>query len=262
MTMTKVIVTGSGSGIGKEFTKLFLADGSRVLAVSLIQHELDQLRTELDPTRRQLNTLQMDLSAADAAESLYAWCEQNDWMPDILVNNAGFGCYGDTVDLNPDRIASMLALNITTLTQTSMLFGRVMKRRGRGRILNVGSTAGMIPTPRLAGYCASKSYVNTFSFALAAELKPHGVTVTCLTPGATQTNFAKAGDIDSFQGKSALKDMFAKGQAGSPKDVAMAGYRGLMSGRRHVLAGKGAGLGAWISRLIAPSRLPGLMRNI
>src|SRR5262249_11015079 len=146
----------------------------------------------------------------DAAATLLQWCQDNDWVPDILINNAGFACFGDAVDLSPERVANMLELNMITLTMTSMLFGRQMKERGHGAILNVGSTAGMIPSVRMASYCASKSYVNTFTYALAAELKPFGVTVTCLTPGATQTKFAQAGGIDTFTGKSLLNNMFAK----------------------------------------------------
>ena len=199
--MKKVVVTGAGSGIGKEFTKLYLEDGSHVLAVSLVQAELDQLSEDFRFGAPRLQTLQMDLSKPDAAAALLQWCQENDWFPDTLINNAGFACFGDAVDLAPERVANMLELNVITLTMTSMLFGGQMKERGHGAILNVGSTAGMVPSVRFASYGASKSYVNTFTYALAAELKPYGVTVTCLTPGATQTKFAQAGGIDDVRRK-------------------------------------------------------------
>lgn len=262
MNQKRVLVTGAGSGIGKEFTRLFLRDGSRVLAVSLLQDELDRLQSEFDQTGGRLQTLQMDLSASDAAERLLTGCEQNGWIPDILINNAGFVCFGEALNLPLDRVESMIALNVLTLTKTSILFGRKMRERGHGRILNVGSTAGMVPSQRMAAYCASKSYVNTFSFALAAELAASGVTVTCLTPGATATNFAKAGQIDQFAGRSMLKDMFAQGKVGSAAAVAAAGYHGLLQGRRHVLVGKGSSLAAWMSRLFSPSVLPGLIKDV
>ncbi len=99
--MRKVIVTGAGSGIGKEFTKLYLGDGSQVLAVSLLQEELDQLTEDFRSAAPRLQTLQMDLSQADAAAALLQWCQANDWIPDILINNAGFACFGDAVDLSP-----------------------------------------------------------------------------------------------------------------------------------------------------------------
>jgi uncharacterized protein len=259
--MKKVVVTGAGSGIGKEFTKLYLEDGSRVLAVSLVQAELDQLGKDFAFGAARLETLQMDLAKPDAAEALLRWCQENDWFPDTLINNAGFACFGDAVDLAPERVANMLELNVITLTMTSMLFGRQMKERGRGAILNVGSTAGMIPSVRMASYCGSKSYVNTFTYALAAELKPYGVTVTCLTPGATQTKFAQAGGIDSFAGKSLLHNMFEKNKAGSPAEVARSGYDALAAGKKQALVGKGSRFAATLSRLVSQKRLPTLVRN-
>lgn len=257
----KVIVTGAGSGIGKEFTKLFLEDGSRVLAVSLVQSELDQLTEDFRFGAARLETLQMDLAKPDAAQTLLTWCHEHDWVPDTLINNAGFACFGDAIDLSPARVVNMLELNVITLTMTSMLFGREMRERRSGSILNVGSTAGMMPSTRLASYGASKSYVNTFTYALAAELKPHGVTVTCLTPGATQTKFAQAGGIDTFEKKSILHNMYGKNKAGSAAEVARAGYDALAAGRTQALVGKGSRLAAVASRLIAQRRIPTLVKN-
>ncbi len=259
--MKKVVVTGAGSGIGKEFTKLYLEDGSTVLAVSLVQAELDQLCEDFRFGGQRLQTLQMDLSKPDAAAALLQWCQENDWFPDTLINNAGFACFGEAVDLATERVANMLELNVITLTMTSMLFGRQMKERGHGAILNVGSTAGMVPSTRMAAYCGSKSYVNTFTYALAAELKPHGVTVTCLTPGATQTKFAQAGGIDTFTGKSLLHNMFAKNKAGSPAKVARGGYDALAARKRQALVGTGSKLAAVLSRAVSQKRLPTLVRN-
>jgi len=259
--MKKVLVTGAGSGIGKQFTKLYLQDGSQVLAVSLLQTELDELSEDFVFGAPRLQTLQMDLGKPDAATALLQWCHDNDWFPDVLINNAGFACFGDVIDLSPERVANMLELNVITLTMTSMLFGREMKERGHGAILNVGSTAGMVPSTRMASYCGSKSYVNTFTYALAAELKPHGVTVTCLTPGATQTKFAQAGGIDTFTGKSLLHNMFEKNKAGSPAEVARAGYDALAAGKRQALHGRGATFATILSRLVPQKNLPSLIRN-
>lgn len=257
----KVLITGAGSGIGKEFVKLFLADGSHVLGVSLLDEELQRLTADLDPAGKLLQTLQLDLSLPEAAETMMTWCTDHDWIPDIVINNAGFACFGDAVDLNPERVSSMLALNVIGLTTSSMIFGKMMKERRSGAILNVGSTAGMVPSVRMASYCGSKSYVNTFTYALAAELKPFGVSVTCLTPGATQTNFAHAGGIDTFAQKSLLHNMFEKGKAGSPATVAKAGYDAVARRRPQALVGKGATLAAALSRLVSQKRLPNLIKN-
>lgn len=261
-TADTVVITGAGSGIGREFVKLFVADGSTVLAVSLLQSELDHLQCDVPAAGGRLLTLCMDLSEADAAERLVAWCGEHRLAVGTLINNAGFACFGEAVTEVPARVASMIALNITTLTKLAMLFGEQMKAGGRGRILNVGSTAGMVPYPNMAAYCATKAFVNSFTLTLAAELKPFGVTVTCLAPGATQTKFAEAGGILSFSGASQLKALFAAGKGGSPADVARAGYRGLLAGRNFVLTGKLAGTASLVSRLLPQRRIPGLRRNI
>ena len=147
-----------------------------------------------------------------------------------------------------------------TVTQLSALFGARMKARGRGAVLNVGSTAGMVPSPRLAAYGASKAYVNAFTFAFRAELAPFGVKLTCLAPGTTDSKFAQAAKIDIFSGKSSLKKMYS-GKLTSAADVARAGYEGLRKGKSLVLVGKGARLASIVSRLVPASVLPTLIKN-
>jgi short-subunit dehydrogenase len=255
----QVIVTGAGSGIGREFVKLFLADAASVLAVSLRADELDALRIDCNAGDR-LRTLVLDLSKHDAAEALVEHCATNDIIVDTLVNNAGFACFGDVVDSDALRLENMIMLNVVTLTKLSTLFGRQMKQRGRGNILNVGSTAGMMATVRFAAYGASKAFVNQFSYALRAELAPT-VNVTCLTPGAVSTKFAEAAGIDEFHRPSLLKHWFATGKASSPVDVARAGYRGLRAGEAQVLVGLGS-TSAWLaSRLLPPSLIPRLVKH-
>jgi uncharacterized protein len=238
MTET-VLITGAGSGIGRELTRLFARDRATIVAASLVEEELASLEAEL-----------------------LAECDRRGLVIDTLVNNAGFACFGDIVEEDRGKLRAMIGLNIATLTELSMLFGARMKARGAGTILNVGSTAGMVPTARMAAYCASKSYVNSFTFALGAELAPFGVKVTCLTPGSVQTNFGRAAGLDTFEGKSMLKTMFAKGKAGSAAQVAKDAYTGLRAGKRHVLTGKGARLAAAISRLFPPSRVAGLIKDV
>jgi short-subunit dehydrogenase len=260
--MTEIaLVTGAGSGIGREFVRLLLADGVPVLAVSLLQEELDRLAPDLQPAPGQLLTLRMDLAEPDAAERLLDWCRDRGLVVGTLVNNAGFACYGEAVSLSPARVASMIALNVTTLTKLAMLVGAEMKARGGGRILNVGSTAGLTPFPEMAAYSATKAYVNSFSVTLDAELRPHGVTVTCLAPGATATGFARAGGILDFAGPSRMKALFVEGKAGGPEVVARAGYRALRQGRNFVLAGTLAWAANLASRLVPLRMIPGILRR-
>lgn len=255
----RVIITGAGSGLGKEFTKLFLADGAIVLAVSLLDEELAALKRELDQYSDRLTTRVQDLSELDAAEKLVAYCDDQGWIIDTLVNNAGFGAISDVTDLPLEKIQSMISLNVLTTTKLSALFAAKMKSRRRGDILNVGSTAGMVPVAHFGVYCATKAYVNSFTFSLRAEVRQYGVNVTCLTPGSIATKFADTAGAATFSGNSVVKKAFDRGQAATPEEVAAAGYRGLRARKAHVLAGKGSRLAAMAGRLFPQSLLPGLM---
>ena len=259
--MQNVIITGAGSGIGKELTRLFLLNGDRVLAVSLLKEELDTLQAELDPEEKQITTLTMDLCKPESASAVYNHCKDIDFEADILINNAGFACFGDVTDENWEKLSNMLDLNIRAVTHLSMLFGQQMKTKGSGSILNVGSTAGMIPAARFAAYGATKAYVNNFSFALRAELKPYGVNVSCLTPAPVATNFAKAAAIDKFQGKSILKAMFDKGTVSTAEEVALTAFRQLQKGRAQILTGKGAWLAKLMFHLFGQSQIPFILKN-
>ena len=257
-----VLITGAGSGIGREFTRIFLAEGSKVLAVSLLQDELDKLKAEFDPKGNNLTILAMDLGKPDSAEELFNYCNNESLVIDVLVNNAGFACYGDAVDENLDKLSSMIALNVNTLTKTSILFGKQMQERKAGDIMNVGSTVGMAPSARFAAYSGSKAYVNIFTFCLRAELAPYNVNVTCITPCAVATNFAKAANIDTFSGKSMLKDLFSKNKASKPEDIAADAYKGLRNKKAHVLTGKGKLSVALMHALIPLSKIPSLLKNL
>lgn len=252
------LVTGAGSGIGREFVKLCWANDMIVIAASLLEEELINLAAE---AKGHIHILPMDLSKAGAADDLLKACDDLDLPVDVVINNAGFACFNDVVDEDWKKMSGMIDLNIKTVTALSALFGKRMKARGTGYILNVGSTAGLMPSKRMAAYCASKAYVNCFTYALAAELAPFGVTVTCLLPGATNTNFASAGGFEQFEGKSMLKALFAKGNAGSASDVAQEGMKGLLAGKRRVLTGKGAKISAILSKLVPQHKLPNLFRQ-
>lgn len=257
----QILVTGAGSGIGREFVTQFLAQGAKVLAVSLLQDELDSLQADLNPSGSHLVTLAMDLSTIDAADQLFDYCQQHEIIVDVLVNNAGFACFGETTALNAERMTNQLLLNCVTLTKCCQLFGAQMQERGSGHILNLGSTAGMIPAPRLASYGGSKAYVNNFSYALRSELKPYGVNVTCMTPGMVQTGFSKAAGIDQFEGSSILKQAYTTNRATTPATVAAAGIKGMYARKAQVLTGKGSRMAAIGSMLLPPTLLPLLVKN-
>ena len=259
-TLEHVIVTGAGSGIGKEFVKLFLQDGANVLAVSLIDEELNALKEEFSEYSGVLYTLKIDLSKENACELVVNWCQENRWSVDTLVNNAGFAIYSECVECDQVRVRSMINLNVRLLTELCMVFSRTMIKNRSGNILNVGSTTGMFPTMRFASYGATKAYVNSFSASLRAELRPYNVNVTCLCPSATRTNFSTTSGIDDFNGKSLMKSYFRRGGGARASKVARIGYKGMRRRKAQVIHGPGSTLARLLRHLPQPV-VPVIMRN-
>ena len=250
-TTSTALVTGAGAGTGREYVRLLLADKVRVLAVSLLDDELSDLQSELDPGGDRLVVKQADLSEPDSAEKLLAWCDQHGYQVDILINNAGFAAYGSPTEIDLAKLERMLLLNVVTSTKLSMIFGRRMKERGSGRILMMGSSAGFSPTVRFAAYGASKAYTNTFSLALGADLEQSGVTVTCVAPGSFQSKFAATANVAAFQGKSVMKRIYASEKLDAPA-VAAAGYRAMTEGKPMVMVGSKAVAAKVLARALSP----------
>jgi short-subunit dehydrogenase len=225
------LITGASAGIGRELSKLFAKDGYNLVLVARTASRLDQFADEL---QRQFSisakTFALDLASASAPQFLFDQLAREDIKIDVLVNNAGAGKLGAFAEVLTEESLGQIHLNITTLTHLTKLFLGPMLERKSGRILNVASTAGFQPGPLMAVYYASKAYVISFSEALANELKGSGVTVTCLCPGATDTEFQKrAGTEETL--------LFRKGGPMTAKAVAQDGYRGLMKGKPLVISG-------------------------
>ena len=228
------LVTGGGSGIGRELCKLFNRDGYKLVIVSLLDAELAETRAELlaDNPAADIVTIQQDLSTPTAGDALYADIKARGIKVDVLVNNAGFGLWGEHLALAPARVQSMLQLNIVTLTSLTSHFGLEMKARGEGRILNIGSTTSFQPLPYLAAYAASKAYVVAFSEGIAEEMAPFGVSVTCVCPGTTQTKFLSTAGVKASEENSIASLAYWDDKAAmSPEEVARVAYEGLREAR-------------------------------
>jgi short-subunit dehydrogenase len=148
---------------------------------------------------------------------------------DALLANAGLGLGGAFLDQDFDQVRHVIDTNITGTTYLAQRVGRDMRTRGQGRILFTGSIAGFMPGTFNAAYNGTKAFVDSFSFALRNELKDSGVTVTCLMPGATETEFFERADmLDTKVGQSKKDD---------PVDVAKVGFEAMMNGEGDVVAG-------------------------
>ena len=225
------LITGASVGIGRELAKLFAQDGYNLALVARNRPRLAQFADEL---QRQFGVsakaFPVDLTSASAPQFVFDQLARENVSVDVLVNNAGYGKLGAFSEVSLEESLGQIQLNITALTHLTRLFLEPMLQRKSGKILNVASTAGFQPGPLMAVYYATKAYVISFSEALASELKGTGVTVTCLCPGATDTEFQKRAGTEETLLFRGLRPMNAK-------TVARDGYRALMKGKPLVISG-------------------------
>jgi short-subunit dehydrogenase len=148
---------------------------------------------------------------------------------DVLLANAGHGLGRAFLDQNFDDVRHVIDTNVTGTIDLIQRIGRMMRDRRKGRILITGSIAGFMPGTFQAVYNGTKAFIDSFSFALRAELKDSGVTVTCLMPGATETDFFERADMLDTQVGQSKKD--------DPADVARVGFDAMMRGDGDVVSG-------------------------
>ena len=252
MTQT-VLITGASSGIGKELAKLYAQDGCDLILVSRSEKGLKALKKELEESRSMhAFVFAMDLSRVGSAEALYHKISNSGRKVDVLINNAGFGDFGQAVDQSPRRVSDMIHLNITTLTQLSILFGNDMRRRRAGAIMNVASTAAFQPLPYFAAYSASKAYVLSFTEALFKELEDFNVAVTCLCPGGTRTEFFTTAGHPEINNEG-LMDATA---------VARLGKKALETRTMTVIAGCKNAFRAFLPRILSRKRVASIAKKM
>ncbi|NWF09352.1 SDR family NAD(P)-dependent oxidoreductase [Pseudomonas salomonii] len=249
--MRYALITGASSGIGAELARLFARDGIGVVLCSSprSRDKLQALATELKRLQSiDAYALCEDLSLPGAAERLILQVNELALPIEYLVNNAGAGIVGQSFqDHDATQMTGMLQLNVVTLSQLTLHYVQPMIERGRGRILNLSSSAGyVVPHGLEAAYAASKAYVISVSEALAHDLRGTGVSCTHIAPGPTRTNFFHAaGLIDERR--------MAKLGYSQPHDIALIGYRAMHAGRTAVIPGISNKFVTWMAR-ISPSR--------
>jgi short-subunit dehydrogenase len=220
------IVTGASSGIGYELARCCAADGFD-LVVAADEPEIQQAAEDFKQFGVQVDAVEADLATIEGVDTLYA--ATNGRAVDALLANAGIGLGGAFLEQDFDEVRHVIDTNITGTIYLAQKIGNDMRARGQGRILFTGSIAGFTPGSFSATYNGTKAFIDSFSFALRNELKDTGVTVTCLMPGATETEFFERADmVDTKIGQSKKDD---------PADVAKAGYEAMMNGEGDVVSG-------------------------
>ena len=234
------LVTGASSGLGWHLSVELVKKDYNLIAVSNQPAELEELKKKLEQSYPvSVVTLNIDLARENSAKSIFDYCEEHSFQIDILVNNAGMLVYGEALTVEYSRAKSILNLHMTTPALLCRLFGKKMMKRGQGYILNVSSISAVMPYPTISFYGPTKSFLRNFSRALRIELKPMGVNVTCLLPGAMDTSLLKE---YHFNPKTAKKVRFVK----HPEKVARAGIKALFRKRSECIPGMLNKLSIWL----------------
>lgn len=222
------LVTGASSGIGAEIARYHASLGGDVVLTARREESLLALKSELEQAHGiTAHVFVRDLGQEGGAQALVADIRAASIEIDVLVNNAGFGGHGQLIERPLEAELAMIDLNVKALVALTHAFGQEMAKRGSGKILNVGSTAGFMPGPNQAVYFGTKAFVNSFSQAVDQELRSKGVTVTVLAPGYVETEFADVADLGGTD--------LVKGGGKSAASVAKVGYDAMDAGKLVVI---------------------------
>ena len=249
------LITGASGGLGLDLAELLARDGNNLILVARSASKLEQAARDLSKKHGiKVETISQDLSRIGAGQELVNTLKAKGLQVDILVNNAGFASYGRFVDLPLSEQLNMMDLNMRTLVELTGLLTPEMVKRGKGRVLNIASTAAFLPGPLMAIYYATKAFVLSFGEAIANELEDTGVTVTTLCPGAFASGFqARAAMEESklVQGKKLPTSM----------EVAEFGYAAMQKGEPVAIQGMGNYLTAQAPRLLPRKMVTRMVRS-
>lgn len=222
------VVTGASTGIGYELAKCAAQDGYDLI-IAADEPRIHQAAVGLGEFRTSVEAIEADLSTQSGVDRLVENIVASGRSVDLLMANAGRGLGKGFLDQDFVEARKVVDTNIVGTIYLVQQVGNLMRSRKQGRILLTGSIAGFMPGSYQAVYNGTKAFINSFSFALREELKDTGVTVSCLMPGATETEFFKRADLmDTYVGQAKKDD---------PAGVAKIGYDAMMDGEGDVVSG-------------------------
>ncbi len=253
MTKTALVI-GAASGLGYELSLLLASDAYNLILIDIDAENLHKVKAEIQKSYNcEVEVLIKDLSKPNVAIEIVE--EIKDVVIDVLVNNAGFGLFGAFSNTEWERELDMLYVHIITSTHLTKLLLEGMVKRGSGKILNISSLAAFQPGPLMSIYYASKSYLLSFSEAIANELKGTGVTVTVLCPGPTKTSFQEVVSVNTSENSIAFN-------MASSSDVAIYGYKAMLKGKTVAIPGLLNKFLASFHRFVSRSAAAKIVRNI
>lgn len=247
------VVTGASTGIGLELARL-CAERKLDLIIAADEPLIANAARELSLLGADCTPVECDLSSAEGVEKLTSAIAAAARPVDALFANAGRGLGKAFLDQDLDEALKVVHTNIDGTIRLIHRVANDMRRRGQGRILITGAIAGLTPGTFQAVYGGSKAFLDSFSVALSNELKDTGVTVTCLMPGATETDF--------FERANMLDTKLGSSDKAHASDVAKAGFDAMMTGELKVVAGFGNKLRAAVSHVAPDSALAEINRGM
>jgi uncharacterized protein len=222
------IITGASSGIGRELARCAAGHGFDLIVAA--DQPLGDAVAELQAFGAQVQPVEADLATMRGVDQLCAAAAGRPIA--ALLANAGHGLGGGFLEQNFDEVMHVINTNITGTLYLIQKIGRQMREQRHGRILITGSIAGYMPGTFQAVYNGTKAFIDSFALAVRNELKDTGVTMTCLMPGVTDTNFfERAGMMDTQVGTQDDKD--------DPAEVAQVGFKAMLDGDADVVVGLG-----------------------
>ena len=222
------LVTGAAKGIGRQYAEQLAAKGYNLYLVDIDEIITTEARIIAEHHTVECVARVMDLAVTDAARTLHGDTTKEGYVFDVVINNAGMFSHCDILNTPLERIERLLILHDYTLTSMCRLYGEDMRKRGKGRMLNMSSYSIWMPFPALALYSASKAYVKSFTEAFAKELRGTGVTVTAICPAGIAT--------DLYGLPKNLQDFGVKiGGLMNAKSCARRGLRAMFRGRSVVV---------------------------
>ncbi|MBV9330270.1 MAG: SDR family NAD(P)-dependent oxidoreductase [Alphaproteobacteria bacterium] len=238
------IVTGASTGIGLELARCAAEHGFDLL-IAADESEIHRAAEELQTHGGKVTALELDLANEEGVAKL---CEATEGRRvDALLANAGRGLGKGFLDQDFSDVRRVIGTNITGTVALVHRIGREMREARSGRILITGSIAGFMPGSFQAVYNASKAFLDSFAAALRNELKDTGVSVTCLMPGATETEFFERADL--------MDTKIGQMKKADAAEVAREGFDAMMEGKDGVITGWKNKLQVATSRVMSSERL-------
>jgi uncharacterized protein len=245
------VVTGASTGIGLELARLCALQQFNLI-IAADEPLIENAARELSQMGVECTAVQCDLGTAEGVSQLTNAI--GDRQVDALLANAGRGLGKAFLDQDLDAALNVVHTNIDGTIRLIFEVAKGMRSRGQGRILITGSIAGLMPGTFQAVYNGSKAFLDSFSVALSNELQDTGVTVTCLMPGATETDFFDRADM--------LDTKVGSGEKARASDVAKVGFDAMMKGELKVVAGFNNKVRAAVSHVAPDSMLAQMHRGM